>query len=337
MRGRGITGKGKADTETTTAIVKQLCKRIPGWFFNPSLARLRCGRGRSLWVICYHHVSERSTGRGPTWPPRVGIRDLERHLEVFARHFRVSPLYEALCDLERNSLTRPTLCITFDDAPSSFATLAYPLLRKHNMPATVFVCGSASGEGEPLWNDALTMLWKAGQEEGICRLLDSSSADLASAGEAKSRAQDIYSDRLRRGILSLYAKHDPGTNADLYMDTACLRSLDARLVQFGSHTWSHAPLSALDGESLRREVARNEEYLARFPNRVPVLSVPYGGPSRFHPQQIRFLRQEMGLYVCSSYGGINFGPREADYLRIGGEVPGDQMAGHLILEVLRST
>lgn len=316
--------------------MKKLCKKILGRFFRASLTRLARGQNASLWVICYHHVAERSTAHNGAWPPGVGKESFRRHLEVFDANFQIAPLHRALQALENGRLSGPTLSLTFDDGPASFASLAYPLLREHRMPATVFVCGSASGEGEPLWNDALTMLWNAGCADDICRLLERRRAALRSAGEAKCRAQEIYSDRLRGDILALYAQSDVGPAAALYMDTERLKSLGGGLVELGSHTWSHAPLSALDESSLRREIERNENYLKQFPGAVPVLSVPYGSPSRFHAWQVEFLREEMGLYVCSSHGGINFGPREADYLRIGGEVPGEQMAGQLMVEVLRS-
>ena len=74
----------------------------------------------------------------------TGVTDMlpiERHLDLLEeRGARVLPLMEAVERLALGSLPSRAVALTFDDGYASVVETAWPMLRKRDMPATLFVC-----------------------------------------------------------------------------------------------------------------------------------------------------------------------------------------------------
>ncbi|MEZ5499015.1 MAG: polysaccharide deacetylase family protein [Steroidobacteraceae bacterium] len=77
----------------------------------------------------------------------------EMHLQVLQREMRLTHL-GATVDDERGGAvdsTRPAVAITFDDGWRDNYLYAYPLLKKYNAPATIFVVTSLVGSNRGFW------------------------------------------------------------------------------------------------------------------------------------------------------------------------------------------
>jgi peptidoglycan/xylan/chitin deacetylase (PgdA/CDA1 family) len=86
-------------------------------------------------VLCYHSVDD-------SWANTLVVSpaDFEAQCAWLARHRRVVDLPEAIEKLDgRGRLPRGFSCITFDDGYEALYHYAWPALRKHGLPATVFV------------------------------------------------------------------------------------------------------------------------------------------------------------------------------------------------------
>jgi peptidoglycan/xylan/chitin deacetylase (PgdA/CDA1 family) len=100
-------------------------------------------RGSDLLVLCYHAVS-------PTWDADLSVtpRALEWQLRMLQRRgYRCMTFADAT---RRRAVEGRTLVITFDDAFESVHRLAYPILAKLGMPATVFVPTRQAFGEEPM-------------------------------------------------------------------------------------------------------------------------------------------------------------------------------------------
>jgi peptidoglycan/xylan/chitin deacetylase (PgdA/CDA1 family) len=86
-------------------------------------------------ILCYHAVD-------PAWrsPLAVTPDAFEAHCTWLARRRTVLPLDDASAALDRSfRLPRGTTAVTFDDGFRNVLEHALPILRRHRLPATVFV------------------------------------------------------------------------------------------------------------------------------------------------------------------------------------------------------
>ena len=93
-------------------------------------------------IIMYHSV-----GPGNTTPPNYGeklnvsTRVFEKQMKFLSDHdYNVISFVEFVNRVKRNErIPHKTLAITFDDGLKNNFTNAYPILKKYNFPATIFV------------------------------------------------------------------------------------------------------------------------------------------------------------------------------------------------------
>jgi len=95
-------------------------------------------------VLCYHSIA-------CGWDNAVSVEpaDFEQHCALLARRGRVVPLSAVADRLAAGSAPPRGLdVLTFDDGFADFAEVAVPILRKYELPATVYiVAGSLTREG----------------------------------------------------------------------------------------------------------------------------------------------------------------------------------------------
>ena len=81
-------------------------------------------------ILTYHSVDESGS------PISIAPAAFRRHVAWLAAH---GPRVVSVDELLRLPPTAAAVALTFDDAFVNFADLAWPLLREHRLPATVFV------------------------------------------------------------------------------------------------------------------------------------------------------------------------------------------------------
>lgn len=114
---------------------------------------LCCGRPRSTAsiagdkdVVCfiYHRFDD---SRYPS--TNVSVRDFEQHLDYLKKNnFQVLSFSDALRYLQSEEPSRNTAVITVDDGYKSFFKNGFPLLKKYNFPATLFINTETVGGGD---------------------------------------------------------------------------------------------------------------------------------------------------------------------------------------------
>ena len=86
-----------------------------------------------LPILCYHNISEKVVGDESLC---ISPKEFEKHMEFLKEH-DFTPIHFA--DLENlSSIHRPVL-ITFDDGYENNFSDAYPILKKYNFKASIFL------------------------------------------------------------------------------------------------------------------------------------------------------------------------------------------------------
>jgi peptidoglycan/xylan/chitin deacetylase (PgdA/CDA1 family) len=102
-----------------------------------------------MTIVAFHRVNDELAGDSLTCSPAK----FEAFCKFFRQHFRVVPLSEQVTGCHTGSDLGGTLSITFDDGYLDNVTIAAPILRKLELPATFFVTtGFIGSHTTPPWD-----------------------------------------------------------------------------------------------------------------------------------------------------------------------------------------
>ena len=95
-------------------------------------------------VLMYHHIDE----KGKISSLSVSAENFRRQMRFLSEHnYNVIPLAGLVqAKLEKKRLARNTVALTFDDGYEDNYLAAYPVLKKYNLPAVIFVIAGSVGE-----------------------------------------------------------------------------------------------------------------------------------------------------------------------------------------------
>lgn len=120
-----------------------------------SLVRQTAGVG---CILAYHRVADLSfiDPRLDDW--NVAPAMLDRQIAAIKCCADIVPLDKILSRCQADpALDRPAVALTFDDGYANFYTQVLPILKRHDVPATVFVVTSLIGSKEPAPFDAWSL------------------------------------------------------------------------------------------------------------------------------------------------------------------------------------
>ena len=181
-------------------------------------------------------------------PDEISDTEFDIKMQLIAQHFTPLSLLDAVEMLENDTLPNRAICVTFDDGYRDNADIAYPILKKWNIPATFFV---ASGflDGGRMWNDTVI---EAVRGYGN-KKLDLSEIDLgvfhcATEQQKEQTAQAViqqikHCDPKKRNesvdyLASLVARLPD----DLMMCSEQVKQMSENGIEIGGHTVSHLSL-----------------------------------------------------------------------------------------------
>ena len=262
-----------------------------------------------LTVLGYHRVLEGPLEKITTCPPgMVATPEMfERQIAHAARRYRMVSLEEISEACEAGRPLPPRAChVTFDDGWRDNHAIAYPILRRLGVPATVFVTTDYIGTQEAFWFTPLMHSLLAengrrprrgdGREIGWPEDLAGELDRLASLPRPLHPAQlDPLVEMMKRHpeadieemVASLTARLDGGPAASSeephFLRWDEIREMDRDGISFGSHTCTHKILTQIDDEQARQELERSRKTLeAELGHPVRSFAFPNGDYSPEH-------------------------------------------------------
>jgi peptidoglycan/xylan/chitin deacetylase (PgdA/CDA1 family) len=286
-------------------------------------AGLERSASRTPWqlpVLTYHRVDE--PGHRPDLYPGLLSATpavFEAQMRHLAGRHRVLAL-EELVDLRQRAARPPdrAIAVTFDDGYRDLGEVAWPILRRLGLPATVFVPTAFPGTGRVFWWDRL---WAAlaGAPAGTMALpdgramLSDEASRLAAFRAWRAALKSLPHDRLLAEVdrLSSAMGGEPRSSATL--DWEELRALAADGLAVAPHSRSHPLLTRVDPATLADELAGGRADLAE---RLGVRSVVTAYPSGAHDDAVVRAAADAGyeLAFTTERGGNDL--RRADWLRL---------------------
>ena len=252
----------------------------------------------------YHRVAELKDtptidSRSVSTTPSIFAQQM-RHL---ARYYHVVSMPDVLDAVRRKQPLRDrSVLITFDDAYADFVDIAWPILRRFRLPATVFVPTAYPGHPEfAFWWDRL---YQAFDRTRRTELHDTP------LGTLPLTNPDVRRSSLR--ALQNYVPTVPHDEAMRLVDCVCdqlvetpvrcgavlnwdqLRQLARDGVTLGAHTRTHPIMTQLPPDRIREEVIGSQQDLAtEIGFTLPIFCYPNGD----HDDIITTILREEGILL----------------------------------------
>jgi peptidoglycan/xylan/chitin deacetylase (PgdA/CDA1 family) len=252
------------------------------------------------------------------------------------------PLLELMAMLERGSIPRRAVAVTFDDGYADVLVNAIPELKTHDVPATVFaVSRSLVDQDEFWWDELARVLLGPGELPPVVELsLDELQARWTLADHAvydeesfnrwrgwepwtappPTSRQSVFLEawialqrlpdaELRRAIEEIRHWGSPQRQRsahDRTVDAFGLRQLATEhVVDIGAHTVTHSALSALSPGEQRAEIEGSKVAIeTAIGQSVRSFAYPYGRRQDYTAETVAFVRDAGYTCACANVHGV---------------------------------
>jgi len=278
----------------------------------------------------YHDFTDSDDGLSPDLAEhgKLTKAGFEDHIRAIKDCCRAVSVEEAVGEIKHGGgLRENTIAITFDDGYASAYNIAFPLLKKYGLSATIYLPTD--------WiNGKLSLWWEDLSDMISC--FETNARSIAELGRISREmkiepSKYLSNDKISKIILLQVLSHELMKTGDdrrkKIMDDlrsalfggSVYRRTEVRPltwdqisemanagIMFGAHTCSHVNLSYADIESARDEIARSKDEIEhRLGHEIKGFAYPYGydvaGYARFAS-----LLEDLGFdYACMSWWGNN--------------------------------
>jgi len=214
---------------------------------------------------------------------------------------------------------KPCALVTFDDGYLDNHDVALPILRKHGIPAVIFVATGYMGASETFWYDKLAFDVLHARKSSLA--LSTGGQEIAlGEGQAARRQATIQLQRhlkkvsnperletLARWHEALDVAIPPTGGLHRPMDWSHVRALSDAGIEIGSHTVSHPVLSRIvDVAELERELFDSKAAIEACTGQ-PVLSIAYptGGRHAYNDTVVDCVKRGGYRFAFTYEGGVN--------------------------------
>ena len=257
---------------------------------------------RELTIIMYHGII-RSPLAVSDWC-FVDEKLFSMQIAYLKKHFEIMNLPEAVERMRSGGIERPTAVITFDDGYQNNFDVAFPVLFKEKIPATIFLTTGLIDTNDTLWHCRLNLAFSQTRRaliewNGV--RFDLSTRDLKVKASAaiqdslKKMPHPQLTATTRNIILELGGDPDCsieiGSPYRILSKNAITEMVTSELIDFGAHTHQHMILSRLSVEGRFNQIRRSVDAVRELTGRpCRCFAYPNGRLEDYDPESIDHLR-----------------------------------------------
>jgi len=290
-----------------------------GLYVGGAYAVSRRLRRKSRAVILrYHSVID--DGESPAYiDPGLSVTrsGFDRQMQFLRQRYTPVSLEDVLQAVTEGSPLPPlAVAVTFDDGYRDNHVHAFPLLRKHGIPAAFYITAGCVEEREPLWTSRLRYYFTATRERTLRleaprpRTLDLSTPAARHASFAftialiKSAGQGP-GDRIFRTVESRLEVTDLAPLSNSMMSWSEIEEMGRGGMLIGAHTLTHPNLPGLPSDRAQSEIEGSKSLIeARIGSPVLHFAYPNGrGVSHFNDAVKDMVRKAGFLSSVTSING----------------------------------
>jgi peptidoglycan/xylan/chitin deacetylase (PgdA/CDA1 family) len=229
--------------------------------------KIRRFAGSKFGILCYHRVGTEGVPLFSWLDPRV----FEMQMQYVRKHYRLISLGQMCREIANGDAVQPTLAITFDDGYRDLYTHAFPVLRKYEIPATIYLIGRCMETGESPWYDRIFVAFDHAPGSSLEVEMDvprqfaltSVAARRKAAWEIVCFLRTISDAARRKWCIAFEARMKPPQDKleQRMLDWDQVRSMQSSGIYFGAHTMTHPSVAHLETASLEVELSSSRTLL----------------------------------------------------------------------------
>jgi len=265
-----------------------------------------------LLVVMYHGVTV-VDHQPPVWT-QLPSHIFEKQIKWLSRNFTPVTLSEVVAAITHGKdLPSNSVLITFDDGLKNNYTVAYPVMKKYQVPGAIFLTVDFTGTDRFFWVDELYMTLVEARQQG--NTINLSFLPAADNHFKKDQIWDAYYvmveflkriPELERKERLKFIFDQVSLNRQKYQNDFGLlswndvkRMENERLMEFGCHTATHQILTSISDENLKDELLGSKQRMEeKLGHKVNTFCYPNGGFGVDYLAKHRELLHSVG-YDCA--------------------------------------
>ena len=230
------------------------------------------------------------------------------------------------------------VAITFDDGYRSVYEHAFPILRAHDLMATVYVIADA--EESMVWVNSVNWILNSHLTDTVREM----AAARMGVDATAINGFDLFVERLDPGAARALASDMAGASgidllelarkSELFLSRQQMAEMARNGIAFGNHTSTHPNLSRASAVEARAEVEGAHRRLSRLPGFIPSFAYPFGRLSSDAKDEAR----RLGYTTIMQVGGINEPLDRLAVARqpVAGDFPAELFANMEVVEPIKA-
>jgi peptidoglycan/xylan/chitin deacetylase (PgdA/CDA1 family) len=234
---------------------------------NSSLPRLQRFADSKFGILCYHRVGTEGVPLFSRLEPAI----FEAQMRYLKKHYRIVSLPQLCQELREGRQVVPTLAITFDDGYRDLYTQAFPVLRKYQIPATIYLIGRSMETGKAPWYDRIFVAFACAPGPTLelqmqeLRQFELSTPALRNhaAWETVCFLRSIPNAQRQKWCADFDQRIKPRSDwlENRFLTWDQVRTMHRGGVFFGAHTMTHPSVSRLDSADFHEEFVHPKQLL----------------------------------------------------------------------------
>ena len=267
-------------------------------------------------ILMYHGVTERAL-EVADWC-FIKACDFEDQIKYIKNNFHVVHLSDAFKQ-NGNKYKKPIAVITFDDGFYNNYAIAYPILEKYQVPATIFLTTGLLNTEETLWYCNLNLAISSSRkteftwENNIFDISDNKNKSKSIAKLKKLLKLKTVAE-MNKSLVEIYRILEyfpippiPRDSPFRMLDYDAIHEMNkSPLINFGAHTVTHTILTKIPEDESKFEIKKSiEDVNTITKKKYQTFAYPNGLPEDFDSFHIKQLQQNNIELAVTTTEGIN--------------------------------
>ncbi|MDP5031315.1 polysaccharide deacetylase family protein [Paraglaciecola sp.] len=271
-----------------------------------------------LYVFNFHRIGSKQDSEFARDVFSCSEAAFEKIIIDIKQNFRVITTNELAQKLQfQKNINERLALITFDDGYIDNYTVAYPILKKHEVTALFFLSTSLINSRKIAWWDEITFMLRRSVGNTVT-LPDNSSSMLLDEHIIESQIQHYIQNTKRQrknNIPKVLAELHIAlpkqaelleNTPSLFMSWQNIKTMTANKMEIGSHTVSHQILTSLTEDEQEYEITRSKHIIEEeITSKISAFAYPVGSSNCYNETSKKLCQKAGYLFAFNNQSGIN--------------------------------